>query len=69
MADRTEPPELPIVCPECDTRSQIPFPEVETAIEEHNHRLHDGEAIAAVDPVVFDHLADQVAVDLGLLEE
>jgi hypothetical protein len=69
MADGSRPPEIPIVCPDCDTRSQVPFPEVETALEEHNARLHDGEQVAAVDPAVFDHLADQVAADLGLLEE
>ena len=69
MADASDPPEIPITCPECDTRGHVPFPEVEMTLEEHNERLHDGEQIAAVDPAVFDHLADQLATDLGLLEE
>ena len=64
-----ELPEIPIVCPECGTGSRIPFSDVEDAIESHNERLHDGEAVASVDPDVFDHLADRVAADLGLLEE
>lgn len=64
-----ELPEIPIVCPECGTDSRIPFAEVEDAIENHNDRLHDGEAVASVDPEVFDHLADRVAADLGLFGE
>ena len=63
-----ELPEIPIVCPDCGTDSRIPFPDVEEAIENHNERLHDGEAVASVDPDVFDHLADHVAADLGLLD-
>jgi hypothetical protein len=64
-----DPPEIPIVCPECGTRSRVPFPEVEATVEGHNERLHGGEAVATVDPDVFEHLADHVAADLGLLEE
>lgn len=63
-----DPPEIPIVCPKCGTDSRIPFPDVEKAIENHNERLHDGEVVASVDPDVFDHLADHVAADLGLLD-
>lgn len=63
-----DPPEVPIVCPDCDTTSQVPLPDVGEMLETHNDRLHDGEDVAKVDPAVADHLADMVAEDLGLLE-
>jgi hypothetical protein len=47
----------------------VPFPDVEETVERHNEGVHDGEQVAAVDPDVFDQLADYVAADLGLLEE
>jgi hypothetical protein len=37
------------VCPDCDTRTKVPFPDVEDAVARHNEQLHDGEAVAAVD--------------------
>ena len=60
-------PDIPVVCTECDTRTTVPFPEVEDAVARHNRQLHDGEAVAAVDPDVLEELADFVAEDLGLL--
>lgn len=63
-----ESPNIPIVCPACDTRTRVPFSEVEEAVERHNDAIHDGETVAAVDPDVFDQLADYLAADLGLLE-
>ena len=65
----SEPPEIPVVCPECTTRTYVPFPDVEETIARHNEGVHGGESVAAVDPDVFDQLADYVAEDLGLLEE
>ena len=62
-------PDIPVVCPECDTRTTVPFPEVEDAVARHNKGVHDGEAVAEVDPAVMDRLADFVAEDLGLLGE
>lgn len=62
-----ETPEIPVVCAECDTRTRVPFEDVETAIARHNEQQHDGESIAEVDPAVMDQLADFVAEDLGLL--
>jgi hypothetical protein len=62
-------PTVPIVCPECDTTSRIPLPDVADAVARHNDQLHDGETVATVDPDVADGLADLVAADLGLLEE
>jgi hypothetical protein len=69
MSDDPDPPEIPIVCPACETRTRVPFPEVEAMVARHNEGVHDGESVAAVDPDVFDQLADYVAADLGLLDE
>ncbi|WP_254838146.1 hypothetical protein [Natronomonas marina] len=61
-------PDIPVVCSECDTRTKVPFSDVEDAVARHNEQLHDGEAVAEVDPAVMDQIADFVAEDLGLLE-
>lgn len=61
--------DVPIVCPECDTTSRVPLEEVADTIARHNDRLHDGEAIAEVDPELRNSLADLIAADLGLLDE
>lgn len=63
-----EVPEIPIVCSECGTRSYVPFPDVEETVARHNENLHDGKAIARVDPDLMDELTDRVARDLGLLD-
>lgn len=68
MSSENEPPEIPVVCSECDTRTKLPFPEVEEAVARHNRQLHDGEPVAEVDPVVLEELTDFVAADLGLLD-
>jgi hypothetical protein len=68
MSSEQEPPEIPIVCPACETRTKVPFSEVDTTVARHNEQLHDGEDVAAVDPAVLEELADFVAEDLGLLE-
>jgi hypothetical protein len=61
-------PEVPVVCPECDTTTRIPLPEVADAIARHNDQLHDGESVAEVDPAVVEHVADLAASELGLTE-
>ena len=66
-ADEADVPDIPVVCPDCDTRTKVPFPDVEAAVARHNEQLHDGEAVAAVDPDVLEELAEFVAEDLGLL--
>jgi hypothetical protein len=60
-------PDIPVLCENCDTRTKVPFDEVEAAVERHNEQLHDGETVAQVDPEVMEVLADRVAEDLGLL--
>lgn len=67
MASDESAPEVPIVCPECETTAHIPLSEVATKLERHNERLHDGESVAKVDPEVADHVADLVAEELDLL--
>lgn len=64
-----ELPEVPIVCPECDTRTYVEFSAVEDAVARHNEGIHDGEPVAQVDPDLMDELADRVARDLGLLDD
>lgn len=63
-----ESPEVPIVCPACDTRARVPLADVSEQVERHNDRLHDGEECARIDPDVADYIADLVAEDLDLLD-
>ncbi|MDQ2052066.1 hypothetical protein RBH26_16435 [Natronolimnohabitans sp. A-GB9] len=65
----SDEPQVPIVCPECETTSRVPLSEVAETIERHNGGLHDGNDVAAVDPDVADRIADLAADELGLLEE
>lgn len=66
MPDDGEPT-VPVVCPACETASEVPLAGVAEAIEGHNQSVHDGESVAEVDPAVREGLADVVAEDLGLL--
>lgn len=65
----SDEPQVPIVCPECETTSRIPLADVADMIERHNEQLHDGDDVATVDPDIADRIADLAATDLGLLEE
>lgn len=67
MASDDELPEIPVVCTACDTRTKVAFDDVEDAVARHNEQLHDGEAVAEVDPDVLAALTDRVAEDLGFL--
>jgi hypothetical protein len=62
-------PTVPIVCPDCETTTRVPLPEVADAVTSHNENVHDGDDVAAVDPAVVDRLADLVAEDMGLLDD
>lgn len=62
-------PMVPVVCSACETETEIALDEVAETIERHNDQLHDGRAVAEVDPAVADHVADLVAEELGLLDE
>lgn len=61
-------PDVPILCPDCDTETRVPLSEVAGTLERHNETQHDGQECARVDPDLADQLADLVAEDLGLLE-
>jgi hypothetical protein len=67
MPSDDEVPEIPVVCTACDTRTTVAFDAVEATVARHNEQLHDGEAVAEVDPDVLAALTDRVAEDLGLL--
>ena len=68
MPANEEEPDVPVVCPDCETTTEIALSEVAESIERHNEQLHDGEDIARVDPEIAEQLTDIVAEDLGLLE-
>ncbi|WP_050047505.1 hypothetical protein [Halanaeroarchaeum sulfurireducens] len=63
------PPTVTIECPECGTESKVPLPDAAERLDTHNERVHDGEAVAQLDPVVADRLADILAEEMGIWEE
>ncbi|WP_255148816.1 hypothetical protein [Halorarius halobius] len=67
MTESDDTPEVPIVCPDCETTSRVPLSEAGDAVDRHNDRLHDGDEVASVDPEVADAIADMVAEDLDLV--
>lgn len=68
MSTSEDSPEVPIVCPECETTTRIPVENVADSIERHNDQLHEGEEVAHIDPDIAEQIQDIVAEDLGLLE-
>jgi len=68
MTTNEEMPEIPVVCPACETRTQVPFEDVEAAVARHNEQLHGGDAVAEVDPDVLDALTDQLGREMGLFD-
>jgi len=69
MTAAEDMPEIPVVCTDCETRTQVPFTDVEAAVARHNAQLHDGEAVAEVDPDVLEALTDQLGRDMGLFDD
>jgi hypothetical protein len=65
----SDEPTVPIVCPDCDTTTRVPLSDVADAVDRHNENVHDGEAVAEIDPAIKDRLADLVAEDMGLLDD
>ena len=59
---------VPVVCPACETETEVPISELEATIDRHNTTRHDGAAMATVDPAIKEHITDLVAEDLDLLE-
>lgn len=68
MTADDEMPEIPVVCTACGTRTQVPFEEVEAAVERHNEQLHNGESVAEVDPEVLEALTTRLGEDMGLFD-
>jgi len=64
----SDEPDVPIVCPECETTSRVSLADVADSVARHNELHHDGEDVATVDPDLLDSIADLAANDLGLLE-
>lgn len=64
----SDDPDVPVYCPECETTSRVPLPDLADEVARHNDNIHGGEDVARVDPDVADQLADMVAEDLGLLD-
>lgn len=60
-------PEVPILCPECETTTRIPLSKVADSVDRHNEQMHDGEEVAQVDPDIAQELQNIVAEDLDLL--
>lgn len=61
-------PDITIVCTACDTETAVPFEKVESTIDRHNERQHDGDAIAEIDPAVKSRLQDLLAEEMGLFD-
>ena len=68
MSGSDDAPAVPVICSACETETSVPLSDLADALERHNDQMHDGEAIAEVDPAVADHVADLIAADLGLLD-
>ena len=64
----TDDPQVPVVCTECGTETEVTLSALAETIERHNESRHDGEACAQVDPGLAAELQDLVAEDMGLLD-
>lgn len=62
-------PSVTIECPECGTESKVPLSDAADRLDSHNERVHDGEDVARLDPVVADRLADILAEEMGIWED
>jgi len=47
-----------IVCPECETRTELPPAEIAAALTRHNESRHDGAPVASVAGADVDRLAE-----------
>ncbi|MFB6070352.1 MAG: hypothetical protein ABEJ76_04950 [Halanaeroarchaeum sp.] len=65
--DPEDEPRVTIECPTCGTESKVPLSGAADRIDRHNDRVHDGEDVARLDPVVADRLADILAEEMDLL--
>jgi hypothetical protein len=68
MSTERDDPEVPVLCPECDTETRVPLSNLAETLDRHNENRHNGRECAQVDPDLADKLQDLVAEDMGLLE-
>lgn len=61
-------PTVPVVCPACETTTQVAVADVADAISTHNENQHGGREVAGVDPAIVERIADLAADDLGLTD-
>lgn len=64
----TDDPQVPVVCPECGTETEVALSELAGTLERHNENRHGGKECAQVDPDLAAELQDLVAEDMGLLD-
>jgi hypothetical protein len=67
--DSDDAPRVTILCEECGTESKVPLSDAAERLDQHNERVHDGEDVAHLDPVVADRLADILAEEMGIWED
>ncbi|WP_416839339.1 hypothetical protein [Haloferax sp. DFSO52] len=68
-SDDDDAPLVPIVCEECETTSRVSLSAVPETIQKHNDQLHDGEAVAQVDPEIVRHVTDLAADDIVVSDD
>ena len=51
------PSTVAIVCPDCETRTELPPDEIAAALTRHNETRHDGAPVASVAGAHVDRLA------------
>jgi hypothetical protein len=49
-----------VSCPECRTSNDVPVDDVSDRLERHNSNIHEGEAVATVDPRFVDRLQEEL---------
>jgi hypothetical protein len=69
MSDDPAASTVPVVCPECETTTRVPLPEVADTVARHNDGQHEGRDVAHVDPAIVDRITDLAAADLGLTDD
>ena len=51
------PSRVAIVCPDCETRTEVAPADIATALTRHNNLQHNGDAVASVAGAHVDRLA------------
>ena len=51
------PSRVAIICPDCETRTEVAPADIATALTRHNNHQHNGDAVASVAGAHVDRLA------------